>query len=139
MLTSNNVNKFRLARYAAEYWTQHVRAVENDVDRINQLSIELFQLKNDAYINWIRLFDLNMPWNGLDMTRTLENVASLIYYASLAGLVEPARLLLEKGPNINAQGGLYGNALQAASAEGHKAVVGLLLEKGADQSHTTNY
>jgi ankyrin repeat protein len=41
-------------------------------------------------------------------------------------------LLLEKGADINAQGGEYGNALQAASAEGHKTVVRLLLEKGAD-------
>jgi ankyrin repeat protein len=31
---------------------------------------------------------------------------------------------------VNAQGG-YGNALQAASAAGHEAIVALLLEKGA--------
>jgi len=39
--------------------------------------------------------------------------------------------LLEKGAKINAQGGEYDNALQAASAEGHKEVVQQLLEKGA--------
>ncbi len=33
------------------------------------------------------------------------------------------RLLLDKGANINAQGGHYGNALQAASDEGYEAVV----------------
>jgi ankyrin repeat protein len=41
-------------------------------------------------------------------------------------------MLLEKGADVNAQGGYYGNALQAASAEGKKEVVGMLLEKGAD-------
>jgi ankyrin repeat protein len=33
---------------------------------------------------------------------------------------------------VNAQGGDYGSALHAASAEGHKQIVKLLLEKGAD-------
>jgi hypothetical protein len=41
------------------------------------------------------------------------------------------RLLLDKGAEVNAQGGQYGNALQAASHGGHEAVVRLLLEKGA--------
>jgi len=40
-------------------------------------------------------------------------------------------LLLEKRAYLNAQGRIYGNALQAASAKGHKAVVSLLLEKRA--------
>jgi ankyrin repeat protein len=41
-------------------------------------------------------------------------------------------LLLEKGADVNAQGGYYGNALQAASAGGDEAIVKLLFEKGAD-------
>jgi hypothetical protein len=40
-------------------------------------------------------------------------------------------LLVEKGANVNAQGGEYGNALVAASHRGHKVIMGLLLEKGA--------
>lgn len=132
MLTSINIDNFRLAKYAAEYWTKHAQAAEDNVARINQLSIELLRLKNDAYINWIRLFDPDSPWEGHDMTRSLGNVASPIYYVTRAGLVEPARLLLEKGADVNAQGGFCGNALQAASIGGHKAIVKLLLEKGTD-------
>ena len=41
-------------------------------------------------------------------------------------------LLLSKGADVNAQGGDYGNALQAASDGGHEKVVELLLSKGAD-------
>ena len=43
------------------------------------------------------------------------------------------KLLLEKGADVNAQGGKYGNALQAAafSYEGFRKMK-LLLEKGAD-------
>lgn len=35
-------------------------------------------------------------------------------------------LLLDKGDDVNAQGGDYGNALQAASVQGHKEVATLL-------------
>jgi hypothetical protein len=45
------------------------------------------------------------------------------------GVVEQ---LLGGGANVNAQGGEYGNALQAASSRGHNRAVELLLGKGAD-------
>src|SRR5277367_5560456 len=41
-------------------------------------------------------------------------------------------LLVTAGADVNAQGGEYGNALCAASAEGHETVVRLLLENGTD-------
>jgi ankyrin repeat protein len=42
------------------------------------------------------------------------------------------QLLLDKGADVNAQGGYYGNALRAASSEGHRDVLQLLLDKEAD-------
>jgi hypothetical protein len=42
------------------------------------------------------------------------------------------RMLLDKGPDVNAQGGRYSNALQAASWGGHEKVVQMLLDMGAD-------
>ena len=41
-------------------------------------------------------------------------------------------MLLEKGADVNAQGGEYGNTLQAASRGGYKKLVQMLLDKGAD-------
>lgn len=43
-----------------------------------------------------------------------------------------AQLLLDRGADVNAQGGYYGKALQAASRAGHERVVQLLLDNGAD-------
>ena len=37
------------------------------------------------------------------------------------------QMLLDKGTDVNAQGGEYGNALQAASSRGHDQVVQMLL------------
>lgn len=52
--------------------------------------------------------------------------------ASLLGLKYVAESLLNEGADVNAQGGYYGNVLQAASSRGHDQVVQMLLYKGAD-------
>ena len=41
-------------------------------------------------------------------------------------------MLLNKGANVNAQGGDYVTALQAASWGGHEQVIKMLLDKGAN-------
>jgi ankyrin repeat protein len=48
-------------------------------------------------------------------------------------------LLLDKGADVNAQGGHYSNALQAASSGGHEATVKLLLDKDANSSVDAHY
>ena len=138
-LTSQTIKKYPLVRYAAKYWTQHARAVEGDTEAMHQLIMQLFWSKREAYVNWVQLFDPDKPWREREITRGLKRVASPLYYASLAGLIEPVRLLLEKGADVNAQGGVYGSALQAALSGGHDQIVQRLLEKGADVNAQGGY
>ena len=50
------------------------------------------------------------------------------------------KILLDKGADVNAQGGrFYDNALEAASAGGHQEVVRTLLAKGADLNARGGY
>jgi hypothetical protein len=56
---------------------------------------------------------------------------TLLNLAAEHGHQRMVKLLLDKGAEVHAQGGDYGNALQAASYGGHEAVVKLLLDKGA--------
>jgi hypothetical protein len=73
--------------------------------------MELLLSKRDACVNWIRLFNPDEPWRGSDIAKSFYSIASPLYCASLAGLAETAKLLLEKGADVNAQGGHFGNAL----------------------------
>jgi ankyrin repeat protein len=52
--------------------------------------------------------------------------------AASSGSKSTAKLLLELGANINAIGGVHGNALQLAAAYGHTELVKFFIEKGAN-------
>jgi ankyrin repeat protein len=51
--------------------------------------------------------------------------------ASYRGYEVIVKLLLDKGADVNAQGGCFDNALHAASWMGREAVVKMLRERGA--------
>ena len=57
---------------------------------------------------------------------------SPLYYACYCGLSRSALILVTGGTDVNAQGGNYGNALQAAALIGDEQILKLLLEAGAD-------
>ncbi|KAJ7718038.1 ankyrin repeat domain-containing protein [Mycena olivaceomarginata] len=52
--------------------------------------------------------------------------------AAYYGHQKICQLLLSKGADVNAQGGRYGNALQAAVSQGHDKIVQVLVDKGED-------
>jgi ankyrin repeat protein len=58
----------------------------------------------------------------------------LLYIAALNMWQNLAQSLLDKGADVHAQGGYFGNALQAASTKGSREIVRLLLDKGAHVS-----
>ena len=51
--------------------------------------------------------------------------------ASLHAHQDVLQMLLDLGADVNASGGAYGNALQAASLHGEETVVRILLEAGS--------
>jgi ankyrin repeat protein len=68
-----------------------------------------------------------------------RKLGTALHAASLAGHEKVVKMLLDKGADINAQGGSYGTALYAASLQGHEKVVELLLGKGADVNAEGGY
>ncbi|KAH7150858.1 hypothetical protein DER46DRAFT_400008 [Fusarium sp. MPI-SDFR-AT-0072] len=110
---------FPMAQYAAVFWMDYAVSVKasEEIVRI----IVNFLKDERTFQLWCHLY------HGAGPPR-----ASRLYYACLGGLVEAARNLITEGADVNAQGGKYGNALQAASCRGHQEVVQLLLGNGAD-------
>ena len=86
----------------------------------------VYMLFNATFENWLRVYN---PDHYYFLN---TNFPSRLYYSSMLGLLKITKWLLNEGLDVNAQGGYYGNALQAASLSGHEAVVRLLLGKDAD-------
>ena len=118
-LTTQSVLEFPLADYTAKYWMKHAQIAERDSTLAPLLSIELLLTKGHGLLNWIRLYNPDNPRDGSDMTRGLDYIRPPLYYASFAGLIRSVKSILDRGADVNAQGGRYGNALQAASEGGY--------------------
>ncbi|KAH1416219.1 hypothetical protein KXW31_004599 [Aspergillus fumigatus] len=129
-------SKFPLAQYSAQYWMDHAKPAEADKDVQDRILNFLLQ-QRQAYTVWGILYDPDQPYTK--NPRAFRIMATAIYYAALAGLRYTVEMLLEKGANVNAEGGYDGTALQAASAGGHHNVVQLLLAKGANVNAQGGY
>ena len=72
--------------------------------------------------------------SGIDVNCAAPNqyTSTPLHYASLNGHLEVAKLLLEKGANVNCQDDCKWTPLHYASESGHLEVAKLLLEKGAN-------
>lgn len=115
-----------MARCAAEVWTRYAVMAQHSENLVR--AIDCF-LENEAtFQRWTRLYQPDMVWNRDPGPPR----GSRLYYACCVALLATARNLIGKGANIHAQGGEYGNALQAASFGGHQETVQLLLDYGAD-------
>jgi hypothetical protein len=118
--------EFPLARYAAETWTGHAVLAQASEDIVR--ATVTFLQKETTFQRWARLYQADRSW----ASNPGPPRGSRLYYACIDGLVVPARELIRKGADVNAQGGQYGNALQAVSSAGHQEIVKLLLDQGAD-------
>ncbi|KAI1580556.1 Ank-2 multi-domain protein [Pyrenophora tritici-repentis] len=131
-LSRETLKASALARYSAEFWSSHLRKTGDKVEQASQLIMGLMAREEPAYLNWIRLHDPDRTWEGRNLGKKLDCIPMPLYYVALLGFSTVTRLLLDKGAEVNAQGGGYGNALQAASAGGYEQVVKTLLNAGAE-------
>ncbi|EWZ78238.1 hypothetical protein FOXG_14292 [Fusarium oxysporum f. sp. lycopersici 4287] len=124
---------FPMARYAAESWMDYAVSAETSEDIVR--TTVSFLRDETTFQRWCRLYQADRWWDH----EPGPPKASRLYYACLAGLAGAARDLTTEGADVNAQGGKYGNALQAASFQGNPEIVQLLLDKGADVNAQGGY
>ncbi|KAM3560929.1 hypothetical protein MY1884_002648 [Beauveria asiatica] len=114
---------FPMAMRAAAVWTRYA-VLAQDSEAIVRATTRF--LKGKApFQRWARLCE---PWSD----HSSPPQGSGLYYACLFGLLATARDLIANGESVSTQGGQFGNALQAASYEGYRDIIQLLLEKGAN-------
>src|ERR1700722_16401845 len=154
-LTAAMLEKYPFAEYAARYWYEHYKSSDEGGLPVDPVVLRFFEGENAAFQNWIRMHDPDGAYSGIDFGR---GAAPPVYYASLLGLRFVVHGLLdmkkEEGAQtsklqelslsgvsslVNAQGGGFGNALQAASYGGHEMVVQLLLDNGAEVNAQGGY
>ena len=88
--------------------------------------IEVFELLLDRVVE---------PVDGmLKSAQVNERLQGALHAAVEVDRSEAVRLLIDKGADVNTQGGKYGNALQAAVCRAKTEIIQLLLDKGADVS-----
>jgi ankyrin repeat protein len=149
-----------LLEYSAQNWADHFRLVSSPTTKLVASVVQLYNHTTERLNLWFPIFwkavmsyrvrprmnALHLSaFNGHDVVisklitdgksvineRDSEG-ATALQWASLRGHSKSVQQLLEKGAEVNAQGGEYGNALQAASSGGHVEIVQRLLEKGAE-------
>ncbi|KAJ5935909.1 NACHT nucleoside triphosphatase [Penicillium verhagenii] len=142
---------FPFVYFAAKYWLYHHARSEDGKITIEKLASKIFIDQTNPFDLCIYLEDQDAlaPY----IRNPCSELAAPLYYAALCGLEDvlhstlpvdttsselfdivnaQVQLLLDRGADIHAQGGKYGNALQAAAAQGHKEIVQILLDRGAD-------
>ncbi|KAH6875175.1 hypothetical protein BKA58DRAFT_418768 [Alternaria rosae] len=131
-LSRERVKASALTRYTAEFWSSHLQNTGDEIEQVSHLAMSLMAVEEPAYLTWVQLYDPDRPWEGRNLKRSPSSVPMPLYYAALLGLRTITRMLLNKGANVNAQGGEFGNVLQAASSGGYEQVVKMLLDVGAE-------
>jgi hypothetical protein len=125
---------FRLARYAARFWTHHARISDALSQQHRNLSMELLTPNSKAFETWTRFYDLSGPWTSTpNVRRRIKELPSPLFAACQEGLTHAVCKIVDDAlTDINEQWKDKGNTLYVASLGGYEKIVEILLMKGAN-------
>jgi ankyrin repeat protein len=134
---------FPFLAYAARQWPEHWhrQVTLKDQETINGLIQRILDTEDDhsAYINYVNIcrpdahVDQKYHFHQYfgQQARSLDSIPQPLYYTAQLGHSQLCQWLLdERGCDVNAVRGTFGQAIQIAARFGHKDVVKLLLDHG---------
>jgi hypothetical protein len=127
----DNINKFPLARYAAQYWPTHAR-FENVSSQIKDGMKCLFDADKPHFATWIWIYDAHSRRSMSTMFPEKPEAVPLYYAARFEFRDLAEQLIAEHPEHVNARIGEYGILWQIVEKGGGADIVSLLLEHGAD-------
>jgi ankyrin repeat protein len=131
-LTKELINQYPLSVYAAKQWWRHIQSITGVLDDTFLDLASNLLMKENHLLSWIQLYDMDRSWQRFDPSFKTKDLEQPLYYAAHIGVPAVVERIMARSFDVNAQGGNYGNALQAASYRGHGTVVKMLLDAGAD-------
>jgi ankyrin repeat protein len=114
--------------YAVKSWDKHLSSEGDASPETIKLINQFFEPGNPNWNAWRTRYESTQ-----DNRKQESNPGGPLYYAALFGLVDTIKWLREeRNEDPNAIGGLYGTALQAACAKGHRSAVKQLCNSGVN-------
>ena len=125
-IDDESVDKFPLAKYAAQYWVSHAQ-FEDVASSVEDGMTSLFDVDKPHFAAWVKTYDVDCQlyeeWQS--------EMANPLYYAALCGFHDLVKHLAIKHPqHVNTIGGYYEFPLVAALCRKHFQVADVLLEHG---------
>ncbi len=139
------VEFFLAAKTAYRKWARRVEVflVSEDWEDYGSNVYQAAEPYDDDAFNKLEFSDEDNKDDESDISKELDHddkdLPSPLYFASYFDAIDLARLLLNNGADVNAQGGIYHTALQKACAENNTELMHFLIEKGADVNAQGGY
>jgi len=131
-ITKDDLERFPLAKYAAQHWVGHAR-FQDVSPKIQNGMKRLFDPNNHHLSVWVWIYDPERKHG--DSSKCPPQARTIpLHYAAFSGLHDIAQfLIVERSQNVNALGFSSDETpLGTASREGHSEVARVLLEHGAN-------
>jgi len=134
-ITRVDLEKFPLAKYAAEHWVDHAR-FEDVPQNVEDGMKRLFDPKHFHFAIWVWIHDLEDQYWRREKRgeRPSQPRGTSLHYAALCGLDAIVKfLVIEHSQDVDIRGFDHkSTALHLASRGGHVEVACFLLDNGAD-------
>ncbi|KAI4225565.1 MAG: hypothetical protein L6R36_003816 [Xanthoria steineri] len=128
-------SKYGWTAYAGRYWHVHVKKMSLNVSEgLITRSLSLLDPQTASFAHWISMTerDGEISINASEDFQIQDVYPTPLYYAALLGLHTCALKLIEDGADVNARGGQHGCPLLAAVVAGEETLVLKLLDAGAE-------